>query len=1244
MRRFLRAVALLGILAIVLGAWAITTESGLRAVAGFAIRFVPGELALGSVEGNLLEGITVEDIRYRDPDLSVEIARASARWRWLNAGLGGVEMEAVRIERPRVAVRRFPAGDDERGAVALPSPIRMNALVISEPAFRYLDRDLALPRAIESRLELRGTRLSLERLQLEFEQGTVDASGELEFGEALSFRAGISADGALPDWGAVSARLEANGTGTLFVVESLEVSLGEGQARLSGSVDLSPAGRVRIAGDWRDLPVTPRSQGTAPSMTGRITAEGSVEQLAASGEFSLALLPLGDLHGNFALARDGDRIRIERLEVRHGARGVVSARGSANIAAAPEPTFELTTSWRDLELSQAGRGTVASQAGSVTIAGTAGAYEMSFNASLSGERLPSTQVEGRGRGNRRSLDLRSLQVSTLNGAIEGSVGLEWSPAPRVSASLTATRLDPGVQWPLWAGDVSLSVTGDAAMQGDAVRARVASLTGNGTLRGRSFDVSARDVTFDGAELTVAALDLNAGQSSLSLAGRYSPSQSDLEFSLAAPNLSELLPEAAGHITANGYLKAERNVFDLRARAEGGEIAVRGVKVEGLTVDTRIGMAEDAPVNGSIVVRGLAAGEQEFASLRVDLEGIASQHRALLRAERGTDRLSATLAGAFKDSQWMGEISGFELLSDMLGQWRLEHSARLHVSRASQTLGPLCITSVQSRLCLEGDNSETQAWRASVGVMRLPLALLTPLVKSKQLSISGALDAEFGAAGQGEAIGKLTLDARTDGIEVAYAIDEEFDQRVAIDSAIVSGHFAEGTLTLQTEVRAPRHMQRPMTFDARLTHFEPANPSAPEAGVQASLIADWTDLSAVPVLVPQLASAAGRASANLRVAGRVGDPRFVGEVGLEDAAFEVPRAGIKIEDVNLMAMGDPRGGMQLSGSLRSGRGEANLTGSVRVAGGVRVKAALEGRDFEVVNTPAARVYASPAIDLEWIDDTVSVKGAVRIPEAFIEPLEIPAMTGTSSDVVVVGLPAPEAVSAPIAVNVDVRVDLGDKVTAKSRLFDLTLSGGLRVGMEPNRAARGTGEIGVEGQVSAYGAKLAVRDGRLIFAGDLEEPRLDVRAIRTVGSVTAGIRVAGVVTAPAISLFSTPAMAQDRILSYLVLGRPLDKAGSGEGSSLVNAATTLGIENSEIVTGGLARKFALDELSLAGGETLQDTSLVIGKYLSPKLYLSYGIGVFEPVGTARLRYDLNERWSIQVEQGEETGADVFFRIER
>ncbi|HEY4644885.1 MAG TPA: translocation/assembly module TamB domain-containing protein, partial [Steroidobacteraceae bacterium] len=58
----------------------------------------------------------------------------------------------------------------------------------------------------------------------------------------------------------------------------------------------------------------------------------------------------------------------------------------------------------------------------------------------------------------------------------------------------------------------------------------------------------------------------------------------------------------------------------------------------------------------------------------------------------------------------------------------------------------------------------------------------------------------------------------------------------------------------------------------------------------------------------------------------------------------------------------------------------------------------------------------------------------------------------------------------------------------------------------------------------------------------------------------------------------------------------------------------------------------------------TRLVLGRYLSPRFYVSYGISLTEAINTLKLRYTINDRWTIRSEAGENRSADLEYKIER
>ena len=76
--------------------------------------------------------------------------------------------------------------------------------------------------------------------------------------------------------------------------------------------------------------------------------------------------------------------------------------------------------------------------------------------------------------------------------------------------------------------------------------------------------------------------------------------------------------------------------------------------------------------------------------------------------------------------------------------------------------------------------------------------------------------------------------------------------------------------------------------------------------------------------------------------------------------------------------------------------------------------------------------------------------------------------------------------------------------------------------------------------------------------------------------------------------------------------------------------------------------VDEVSVEADNTTEQTSLVIGKYLSPKIYVRYITGIIESSNIVEIQYKLSKFLRIQTEAGYRnsqaiTGADIYYTIE-
>ena len=296
----------------------------------------------------------------------------------------------------------------------------------------------------------------------------------------------------------------------------------------------------------------------------------------------------------------------------------------------------------------------------------------------------------------------------------------------------------------------------------------------------------------------------------------------------------------------------------------------------------------------------------------------------------------------------------------------------------------------------------------------------------------------------------------------------------------------------------------------------------------------------------------------------------------------------------------------------------------------------------MNTPEALVIAEPDMTITVTPEATKVTGKVSIPRAQIEPTRFNSSVSPSTDVKVISDTQTEQASSS-QTQLDITVSLGDKVQIKAMGFQGRLTGNLQVSGNPNDVLLGNGQITIkDGSYIAYGQLLKVDNGKIRFSGPIDNPELDIKAVRETKEVTAGLYIEGNVSAPQATLFSDPDMSQDDILSYLILGKPIEQASATDAALLASAATGIGLQNGAMIGDDIANTFGLDEFAITG-DSKENAALTIGKYLSPKLYLSYGIGVFDSVSSVELRYQLSKIWALKAESGTESGVDLLYTYE-
>jgi translocation and assembly module TamB len=642
------------------------------------------------------------------------------------------------------------------------------------------------------------------------------------------------------------------------------------------------------------------------------------------------------------------------------------------------------------------------------------------------------------------------------------------------------------------------------------------------------------------------------------------------------------------------------------------------------------------------VDGLEAG---VALERLVLAGAGTreEHQASLTLAGAEGNAVMGFAGGERAGTWRGHLTDATLSpAGDATPWRLEEPAALTASLGGLRLEPACLGGAGSRACADLDLG-ADAQRIAFRIHELALAHLKPWLPA-DWTVTGQLNGSAAVQLRG---GELTA-IRADLAGTAGAIDGDG----------VRLEYGPGALRVQPDDTGRLHAVLDLAPAGGVVHGE-VWVSAGGALLDRPMLGDLRmklpDLAWLPVISPEIASAQGSIDAELSVAGTPRSPSLSGRMQVADGRVRLATPGIELTEISASFDRGRSAPLNAHFSARSGEGRFTLDGVLRtMQPRLTGEFKLKGEQVLGVNTPELRAWVTPDFTLALDGTRARLTGELLVPRAEITPRQIRGGgIAPSSDQVVVS--ADEAVQGnALQVESQVRIVLGDKVRFDGLGLKTRLEGAITADDEVGRPTTGRGELRlVGGRYRAYGQDLVIETGRLLFnGGPITDPAIDLSAFRELPSTQArevskvGLRARGTLEAPEFSLYSEPAMSQEEQLSWLVLGRSLDASlKADQAGELDSAATSLGLTGGDLLAQRLAPRLGLDEFSVGArpGETADLARLTIGKYLSPKLFLSYGVGLFQPGHFFRLQYDLSRRFKLQGESGLNQGGDVLYSVE-
>jgi translocation and assembly module TamB len=726
--------------------------------------------------------------------------------------------------------------------------------------------------------------------------------------------------------------------------------------------------------------------------------------------------------------------------------------------------------------------------------------------------------------------------------------------------------------------------------------------------------------------------------------------------LAVASLNDWVPDTSGSLTGDFRIRGRWPELTIAGAAEGRALGFAENRIRRLRLDANVSSPLDPDGKLDARATGVEAAGLTFASIDVRASGNQKQHRVAVTAKGEQLDGAVEVRGGLGEGDalsWRGEVASLTVDTPDLAPLRLQAAMPVTYVGGDLTISHACLVQEGASLCAEADIQQSGAMRAAYSFERVPLGLANALAPA---ALPGQLRGEL--AGQGDL--RRETDGRWFGQARLASASAEMVPSVEGEDATVLGQkslLIYRDLQLQASLEGTK---ADVTMNAGLQNDGSLRATLVATGLTAAapaldgrIDAHLPTLAPFGAFVPTVANLDGAVDAVVYVKGTAAAPEITGNVDAQRLQADLGNLGIELRDGRLRGEARAGGGFTLAASVASGKGHLELAGTLSARGDIDAR--VRGQNFQAADIPAANVLITPDLTLTGDPKGYLLGGEVTIPRADINIERMPQSKApnASPDVVVVRngkVVESTAQEEALPLSANVKVKLGDKIAVTGFGLEATVTGELDVRETPGVPTSCSGQLLVSGTFKKYGQDLTVKDGRLLYAGTpLDNPRLDLVAMREIDDdLKTGIRIAGSAQRPVITVISDPNVGEADALSYLVTGRSLNDVGSASGSSqdaLASATQSLQGAGAGLVAKRIGQRLGLDEASVEENEMIGGSALTVGEYLSPRLYLSYGVGLFQPGEVIGLRYKLTDDVGVRVQRGsEETRAGVEYRIEK
>ena len=827
-------------------------------------------------------------------------------------------------------------------------------------------------------------------------------------------------------------------------------------------------------------------------------------------------------------------------------------------------------------------------------------------------------------GDREHAQLNRIALTQDGRQSSGSGTVNWSETLRWNLQLDLRQFDPSVFLNNWPARLSGVIYTQGEVEESLATYTLRSPGLSGTLLDKPIQAKGQFEHLGNHQLF--DVELSSKASRAKAKGRWgNAKQIDLLFENFS--LQDVMPDAKGRLGGSLIVSQSRGELSFASSLQAkdlrwGDWSAQSVDLSG-ALDANSDKGEF-----TLAFDQLNHGEWQSRSGTIELRGSTNNARLAVQADSDLGTIAAAASFRWQAPRALLELSALRIDTTDYGPISLVAASTLvYHEQTGISARDLCVRAAAGQLCVEQLNSKNINISAQISDAQILSPLIrqlddVPLVLSGNLSMAArALHTARGWAWQSQWRSEQLVLAHERAAGIALS------QINRLQLNLESGHGSFGAK---------------WTSDLDETGFFNGDVVWDEQRIDAQAQLQTSQLLWLELLSPDLAQPQGQLSANLRVSGSPDYPDVQGNLRLSELQAELPALGLSLSQGQMVIESTDKQRARVVGSIQSGDGELTFLGELNWRDELSPMALeIRGEHVRIADTVDLQMWATPSLQISGNMQHVTIRGDVLIPEAQLELERLSLATVSSDDVIVLG--AEDESRQSMTADVGVTVRLGDKVRLRGFGLNAKMQGQLAIIDKPNFAATGRGSLQLDGVYRAYGQRLEIKSGTLRYSGgELDNPSLNILAQRERDIGQVGLRVRGSALNPQTLLWSDPAMPDADVLSWLILGQPLSAVGGDEAKQLGSVMESLGA--SSAITQNIGARLGLDNAAIVHSRALGGTSLSVGKYLSPRLFVGYGLSLIGNGQVAWLRYRLSKQIEAELEAGDEQRLRLLWKRER